>query len=109
MTVRSALNPVLWLCAIVAVPCAVLISIMDSAPIVLTYMAVGPVGTAIAGFAFLLLFDRDKLQSEDYQLRKSYMEMIEQKGDPQIIEAARVEIIENPEIIALPPSEADAE
>lgn len=107
LTVRSALNPVLWLCAIVSVPCIVLTSSLTTPPAILGYLAAAPVITAILGFLFLLIFDRDKLQSEDYQLRKTYLEMIEQKGDPAAIEAAVFEVIENPDVIALPPSEVE--
>jgi len=59
-------------------------------------MAFFPVAAAIIGFFFLLLFDRDKLQSESYQIRKRELEIIEQKGQPAI-PAIEVEVIANPE------------
>ncbi|MDG2847675.1 hypothetical protein P7M67_12270 [Vibrio parahaemolyticus] len=45
-----------------------------------------PVIAAIVGFMFLLFYDRDKLQSEDYQIRKRTLELVQEKGDdfPQI-------------------------
>lgn len=109
LTVRSALNPILWLCAIVSVPAAAFLAWTDNPPLILTYLAAMPVGAALFGFLFLLLFDRDKLQSEEYQLRKSYLEMVEQKGDPAAIEAARIDIIENPDLMALPPNAVEEE
>jgi hypothetical protein len=96
LTVRSALNPILWLCGIVTVPCVVLIPFSSGLRSILVVLAVAPVTAAIFGFLFLLFFDRDKLQSEDYQIRKRSLELIEQKGD-KAIPVANVELIVNPE------------
>jgi hypothetical protein len=101
LTVRSALNPILWLCAIITVPSVVVIGLKESPPTWLVVIACAPVVTAIFGFVFLLFFDRDKLQSEDYQIRKRSLELIEEKGDPQAIAAISVEAIANPEQPAL--------
>jgi hypothetical protein len=109
LTVRSALNPVLWLCAIVSVPCAVIMALMSSPPFILTFLAGAPVAAAVFGFFFLLVFDRDKLQSEDYQLRKSYLEMIEQKGDVEATDATAVEVVAATDVIMLPPEREAAQ
>jgi len=109
LTVRSALNPALWLCAIVSVPCAVLASVLQQQPpFWLTLMATGPVLVTVIGFLFLLLFDRDKLQSESYQLRKQTLELIEQKGDLHAVDASTIELISNVDRPALQGSEADS-
>lgn len=50
---------------------------------------------AMFGFLFLLFFDRDKLQSEDYQIRKRSLEMMQQKGE-DAIPAIAVRSIEDP-------------
>jgi hypothetical protein len=92
LTVRSALNPVLWLCAIVSIPCAALYGLMHSSPAWLAVLAFLPVSAAIFGFLFLLFFDRDKLQSEEYQIRKRSLELIEQKGGKYAIDATTVEV-----------------
>lgn len=81
LRVRSALNPILWLCGIISIPALVAASrLSDPQPWIIA-MACAPVGAAIFGFLFLLIFDRDKLQSEDYQIRKRQLDLIEQKGD----------------------------
>lgn len=98
LKVRSALNPVLWLCAIVSIPSLLFFTLMSSPPEWLIWMTFSPVITAIFGFLFLLFFDRDKLQSEEYQLKKRSLEMVEQKGDIQAVPADTLEIIENPDI-----------
>jgi hypothetical protein len=100
LTVRSALNPILWLCFIVTFPSVVAIPFGGPYRPLLVVLAVAPVAAAIFGFLFLLFFDRDKLQSEDYQIRKRSLELIEQKGE-KAIPATDVEVIANPEFPAL--------
>jgi len=56
----------------------------------------------VFGFLFLLLFDRDKLQSEDYQIRKQSLELIQEKGQEFPISTTSIEAITNPEIKKLP-------
>src|ERR1017187_149954 len=89
LRVRSALNPILWLCAIVSMPCAMALAFSERQSYWLVVLALFPVATALFGFVFLLFVDRDKLQSEDYQIRKQSLELIEEKGDlgPTVIES----------------------
>lgn len=107
LTVRSALNPILWLCALVTIPALVVIPFLGSPPNWLVVLICSPVLAAILGFLFLLLFDRDKLQSEDYQIKKRSLEIIEQKGDsaPMLIEPSSLEIIPKPDQASLPKGE----
>jgi len=70
---------------------------MESEPTWLIGLAFTPVVAAIFGFLFLLFFDRDKLQSEDYQLKKRSLEMVEQKGDLKALPVEHFEVIEAPE------------
>ena len=96
--VRSALNPILWLCAIVAVPGMFLAAQQEGgAPTWLVILIFLPVSVAVIGFLFFLFFDRDKLQSEEYQLRKQSLELIQEKGDSFPVDAPSIESITNPE------------
>ncbi len=79
-----ALKPILWLCLIVTLPAIGAVPFSGEARQVLVWLAVAPVAVAIFGFLFLLFFDRDKLQSEDYQIRKRSIELIEQKGEAAV-------------------------
>ena len=101
LTVRSALNPALWLCGIVTIPSIIIASILPNPPVWLIAVACAPVGITSLGFLFLLFFDRDRLQSENYQIRKQSLELIEQKGDLRPIEATTIEVIANPDYRAL--------
>ncbi len=88
LSVKSALNPMLWLCGLVTIPTVVATLLVSPVPLWLIFLACMPVGAATAGFAFLLLFDRGKLRSESYQLRKQALDLIEEKGDVAAINAS---------------------
>lgn len=96
LRVRSALNPVLWLCAIVTVPCAMSYSWSAEKPEWLLVLAFAPVTVALFGFLVLLFKDPDKLQSEEYQIRKQSLELIQQKGDSMVISAVSAVLIPKP-------------
>ena len=98
LRVRSALNPILWLCAIITLPAiGAYLTWPSGPPTWLTVIICGPVFAAIFGFLFLLIFDRDKLQSEDYQLRKRTLELIGDKGRDFLVSPTNIESITNPE------------
>lgn len=97
LKVKSALNPILWLCAIVTAPgLGYLIFSDKEISIILQIFIFSPVIAAILGFLFLLLFDRDKLQSEDYQIRKRTLELVQEKGDSFPVIARTLEAVTNP-------------
>ena len=98
LSVKSALNPILWLCAIITVPGIVVSAFLQPVPVWLIVLILLPVSTAVLGFLFLLIWDRDKLQSEDFQLKKRSMEVIQDKGDPRpmLVNIEDVEEIEEP-------------
>ena len=83
LRVKSALNPVLWPCAIVTVP-VVGLATFSTGPtwlvVCLVVIAFIPLVLVGIGFVVLLLRDPDKLQSEEYQIRKQTLEMIGEKG-----------------------------
>lgn len=97
LRVRSALNPALWLCAIVTSPIVMVALFSNNVPIWIILIACAPVALAVIGFIYFLLRDPDKLQSEDYQLRKRSLELIEEKGDLQPIVADTLVAIANPQ------------
>ena len=97
LRVKSALNPILWLCAIVTAPgLCYLIFTEKEIPLLIQIFIFSPVFSAIFGFAFLLILDRDKLQSEDYQIRKRTLELVQEKGDSFPAIARTLEVVTNP-------------
>ena len=109
LKVSSALNPILWLCGIVTVPSIIIATFMSIPPWWLIALALTPVVLAAVGFLFLLIFDRARLQSENYQIRKQTLDLIEQKGDLGPILATTIEVIANPDYRALPPPNREGE
>lgn len=97
LRVKSALNPVLWLCVFVTIPCLLIGSQLTIIPDWLIVLAFIPVGLAALGFLFLLIFDRDKLQSEEYQIKKQSLELIREKGLEFPIDPTSINSIANPE------------
>lgn len=102
LSVKSALNPMLWMCAIVSIPSLLISLVKDKTPDWLIFLIIGPVVVTLLGFLYLLFFDRDKLQSEEYQLKKRSLELVQQKGDdqPTLIdtESTDVNLVENTEL-----------
>lgn len=96
--VRSALNPILWLCAI-ATPTIFLFGYLfkDQPQICVALLIAGfiPVGVACLGFAYFALAKPEKLQSEDYQIRHESLQIIQQKGK-KAISLSSVAAIANP-------------
>jgi hypothetical protein len=103
LRVRSALNPALWMCAIVSCPSLIVWSCLNQPPLWLDWMVTAPVILACFGYLFLLFFDRDKLQSEEFQIRKKTLELIEQKGMSGPMTVAAIEAMVTPaEALTLP-------
>lgn len=98
LTVKSALNPILWLCAIVSIPGLVAIQFIQPVPLWLIILVCGPVVTAMLGFLILLVIDRDKLQSEEYQIRKQTLEYMQQKGQALPYSVSESELVTPPEL-----------
>lgn len=97
--VRSALNPMLWLCAIVSpVSFGIAWLTVGYPTLSLFFCAVGflPIAFTCLGFAYFVIFDPKKLQSEDYQIRHEALELIKEKGSALEISPLSIEAIANP-------------
>lgn len=101
LTVKSALNPILWLCGIITIPTLIAGTLYPELSSWIVAIGCSPVIVALFGFLFLLFFDRDKLQSEDYQIKKRTIELAQQKGDPYPLEVDSRAAIENPDLPSL--------
>lgn len=95
--IRSALNPMLWLCAI-NLPVLYSVVNQEKPSLWKIFIALTPIAITALGFLFLLLFDRDKLQSEQYQIQKQSLELIQDKGQRFPVVAPSIESISNPQI-----------
>ncbi len=73
LIVRSALNPLLWLAGILTPVCFIAALCFRSVePIrnILIYAGLSPIGLVGVAYLFFMLFDRDRLHSEEFQLKK---------------------------------------
>jgi hypothetical protein len=96
--VRSAINPALWLCGIVSVPCFVFAYLTRETSLALPFFILGavPVAVAAGGFIFFMLRDPRRLQSEDYQIRQEALDIIRTKGSDVVMLPSSLEAISNP-------------
>jgi hypothetical protein len=104
LRVRSVLNPVLWLCAIVTLPCAVMAYLFRDLPVLsdlLMVLAALPVFVAVAGYVYFAIRDPKRLQSEEYQLREQTLDLIKSKGADVALLPSSLEAIANPAIRAI--------
>jgi hypothetical protein len=102
VSVKNALNPVLWVCGLISVPATLAIGFTPNPSWVHIALAVAPVGVALFSFLYFMVRDPDRLQSESFQLRKQALELIEEKGSLSVIDATTIEVISNPDLPALP-------
>jgi hypothetical protein len=102
LRVRSALNPCLWLCGIVTLPClGGAVYTTGTIQVILATIAGAPVLLFGVGFVFFMTKDPDKLQSEEYQIQKMALELIEEKGGRIPISSTSIVAITNPNIKAI--------
>ena len=97
--VKSALNPMLWLCALITPICFVAAwKFLDYQTICTTLIIVGviPVVVTCLGFAGFAIFKPDKLQSEDYQIRHEALQIIQQKTGQMVVDPTSLHAITNP-------------
>lgn len=97
--VRSALNPMIWMSAVVGFPCLVLAYLVrgtEPLETVLICLGAGTVAATVLGFFYFMLFAPERLQSEEYQLRHETLELIKEKGSALEISPASLESITNP-------------
>jgi len=101
--VRSALNPLLWLCAICS-PIAFVLACFVSGIIQVALLSVGslPIVCACGAYIYWMLVSPNRLHSEDYQLRQQASELIHEKGSKEGLFANSVIAITNPSMHQLP-------
>lgn len=99
--VRSALNPILWLCLICGPICIWGAWIFSGDPLVrniFIFFAVAPIAVACLAYIGFALFKPDKLQSEDYQIRHESLQIVQQKSGRITLDPTSLQAIVNPEL-----------
>jgi len=96
LTVKSALNPLLWLCGILTPVLMTAAFFFDRSETLrafcgpLVFVALGLVSLTVVAWFYLALFRPDKLQSEEYQLRQQALLLIQSNTTTQAIDPAQI-------------------
>lgn len=70
LIVKSAVNPALWFSAIITPVCFSAAFFLKDCRTILVIAGMLPIILVIFAYIFFMLFDRDRLHSEEFQLRK---------------------------------------
>jgi len=99
LNVKSALNPMLWLTAIVTPLCFGSAYVLKESSIFEVLIGAGlfPILITCIGFIYFAIFKAEKLQSEDYQIRHESLQIIQQKSGTSELPIASLENIVNPQ------------
>lgn len=103
LKVSSALNPCLWLIGI-AIPFGLFTAFFSTGLVqyVALLIAISPIILFFIAYVYFMLKNPDKLRSEEYELRKIALELIEEKGGSIAIAESSVEAIANVEYREFP-------
>ena len=84
LRVRSALNPILWLCPTVSLPLSALAAYSSESTwlqIVFVILGGAPIFVALWAFVHFARIDPRRLQSEDYQIRERLLEAFQESHE----------------------------
>lgn len=98
--VRSALNPIIWMSAVISVICftfAYLFKEMYFICFLLIIVGILPIIIGCIAFIYFSIAKTEKLQSEDYQIRYEALQIIRKKGGKVILDTTSLNAIANPE------------
>lgn len=101
LKVKSALNPVLWLCGLITVPTLGYGAINPQLPIWVIVIGCAPTVVALYSYMHFMFTDKDRLQSEEFQIQKRTIELAQQKGEPQPYDPRNMPAISNPQLQAI--------
>lgn len=80
---KSVFTPMIWFCALI-IPCCLGFALWFEDPILkytLVFMVVGVVVFSCGCYAFFMLKDPKKLQSEEFQIQNQTLDLLEKKGN----------------------------
>ena len=104
--VRNIMNPTLWLCGI-STPVFLLAAhiFREDHPLrnLLVGVSIVPLALAVLIYLYWTRREPDRLQSEEYQLQRQEMQLLQQKTGVAVIDPSTVPVIANPRKPTLPP------
>lgn len=107
ITVKSAVNPSLWACAVISIPLYFL-SAKSSGGFAIAFFIIAtiPVASFFISYIYLLFTNPDYLRSEDFQLKAESLKLLGSKDNPLRANADDVvSVVTNPQLP--PPDEQE--
>jgi hypothetical protein len=107
ITVKSALNPMLWLTAIAlcaGLPLSRLFPEGSLLQSIIVYFSIMPIPITCVLALYFGFSKPEKLQSEDYQIRHEALCLIQEKSGRTILDTSSVTTIANPQLRPTTPS-----
>ena len=100
ITVKSAVNPSLWACAVISTPLFILANKDDNKlAIAFFIIATIPVISFFLSYVYLLFKNPDYLRSEDYQIKAESLKLLGSKDNPLQAGANDVvSVVTNPQL-----------
>lgn len=98
LRVRGTLNPVLWLYGLTSSSMIGGAYLIPQYAILFIIALLSVLSVAVLSFIYLLFKSPDRLQSEEYQIRKRTMEIMQEKGHPPMLDVSSTSVSTNPEI-----------
>ena len=109
VTVRSAVNPSLWACAVISVPLFSFASYTDNALFRFIFCIIGliPVILFSISYLYFMFTNPNFLRSEDFQLKAESLKLLGDKDNPLQAEASDIVAINNPSLPLLKKTKTD--
>lgn len=94
---KNVLVPILWLCTIISLPCFYLAS-EGAKELQMIFIVIGfvPIGLFVISYLFFMFSDPNRLQSEEYQIRRRSLDLIESKTEGLEVDPINFQSIMNP-------------
>lgn len=108
LTVRSAVNPCLWACAVISVPLFVLSSYTEGwRSVALFIIALLPVASFVVSYFYFMFSNPAYLRSEGYQLKMESLKLLGDRDNPLNAAAGDVvKLVNNPGLPQPPNSDS---
>ena len=99
ISVKSAVNPSLWACAVISLPLFYFATKVSS-PLQIIFIVIAAIPVAIFAFSYLylLLVNPDYLRSEEYHIKMQSLKLLGDKDNPLGAKADDIVAINNPKL-----------
>ncbi len=83
--VKSAVNPLLWLCGLISLPLFLIQFVLGSFLFYLSSIAILPIIAVLVAYFYFMFKNPDYLRSEEFHIQKKSLELIGEKGQEFLV------------------------